>query len=308
MEAPAPGTRAFAKKGKIEYVDLPQRKWDMYTSPPTNYVQLLSAIRFAPSLARLRELARPEMLQRYDAVHVSAALTKLPKLVHYREKDLVRSDVVLPKGTGVLAVRPAAGAAPRQQQAAEATALARLLLGMLPDHAHRLFPRQAANCIWALGRMHSMGLPVVQPPAPKRPSAPTPAAPAASPALSPAGKEGEELREQDREEREDPNSLAQVEARLAGAGMDARFTRAFLCLLEVCCERGFAQLNAHAQPAEVVQLLKGMTQLPRGCQHHALAQALMYYVAERAPRFKVGFLGRGQKVGIFWCVCVCVCV
>ena len=79
---------------------------------------------------------------RYDAVHISAALTRLPKLVTYREKDLVESGVVAPRGSGMLALLPADGASPRKGGAERARLLAKRLCTMIPHHAHRMYPRQ----------------------------------------------------------------------------------------------------------------------------------------------------------------------
>ena len=56
--------RLLASKAKIEYVEVSQPKWDPCVRPPTNYVQLLSALSLAPDLARLEELMQPELLEK----------------------------------------------------------------------------------------------------------------------------------------------------------------------------------------------------------------------------------------------------
>jgi hypothetical protein len=77
---------------------------------------------------------------------------------------MVPSGVVAPHGTERKALEPKSGAKPAVESSEAATSLARQLCGLLPGVQDRLFPRQAANCVWALGRLHSLGLPVVEEP------------------------------------------------------------------------------------------------------------------------------------------------
>ena len=118
-----------------------ENRLDTYTSPPTNYVQLLASLRHAGDLHRLSHLVT-QYSNRFDAVHVAAALTRLPKLVQYRPKDMVHTGVVAPQGSGLRAQVPLPGAQPREGHIAQAKELSATLLAMLPEHAARFFPRQ----------------------------------------------------------------------------------------------------------------------------------------------------------------------
>eukprot|EP00877_Chromochloris_zofingiensis_P015086 jgi/Chrzof1/9831/Cz04g17210.t1 len=55
-------------------------KVDPYSSKPTNYVQLLKHIHKAKHLPQLEELL-DEFHDKFDAVHTSAAISKLPKVL-----------------------------------------------------------------------------------------------------------------------------------------------------------------------------------------------------------------------------------
>ncbi|KAG1676073.1 hypothetical protein FOA52_014938 [Chlamydomonas sp. UWO 241] len=288
-EAASPAaTRGYAKKTQIEYVPIPQRTWDRYTSPPTNYLQLLNAIRWAPSVERLEELMAPEYLSRFDGVHVAAALTRLPKLVRFRTKDMVPSGVIAPHGTERRALEPKSGSKPAVESAEAATSLARQLCGLLPGVQDRLFPRQAANCVWALGRLHSLGLPVVEEPRTGKRTSKAQAPPAELSGGSgpdagalPGGGAAATVAGRD--------SLAAVTERLTACRMAPRFAKAYTSLLRVAAgpREDYAPLRAHATPAELGMLTKGMALLPRACCWHGLAQASWLLAATHAPRFKV---------------------
>lgn len=56
---------------------------DDYSSEPTNYVQLLGALSHAASMDRLQHLIAAYG-DKFDGVHVAAALTRLPKLAVYK--------------------------------------------------------------------------------------------------------------------------------------------------------------------------------------------------------------------------------
>jgi hypothetical protein len=53
---------------------------DRYTGVPTNYVQLLQSISHARSMERLASLVR-DFGDKFDAVHVSAAMVVVPRLL-----------------------------------------------------------------------------------------------------------------------------------------------------------------------------------------------------------------------------------
>jgi hypothetical protein len=155
---------------------------------PTNYIGLLSAIRSAGSLDQLETLCTSEQTAPFfDTVHFSAALSRLPKLMRFRSKDLDKTDVVLTSSlsppeshisqglhprseAGPLTLAP--GSAPRPGYSQRASALTFHLLSSLtrtqrhqkPGVRSPIFPRQSANCIWALGTLHSMGVPVIDEP------------------------------------------------------------------------------------------------------------------------------------------------
>lgn len=57
----------------------PQRKRDPYRTPPRNYVQLLQHISRARTLDALTALAQ-RYGDKFDAVHVAAAMAVMPKL------------------------------------------------------------------------------------------------------------------------------------------------------------------------------------------------------------------------------------
>ena len=81
--------RSFATKQVIDYVPIPEPKRDSYAdTEPKNYVQLLHALTRAPTLGRLTELVTSHS-GRFDAVHVAAALTRLPRVIRYRPSDML---------------------------------------------------------------------------------------------------------------------------------------------------------------------------------------------------------------------------
>ena len=142
----------------MEYVEVPQPAVDPYTTEPTNYVQLLNSIRAAKNLRRLQHLIA-EYATRFDAVHLSAALCRLPHLLRYRDKDLTATGVVLPThGLRPFVHKP--GAKPKDSHAQLAAQLAAQLHAMLPAHVNGMYPRQVANGIWALGSLSKQGVPV----------------------------------------------------------------------------------------------------------------------------------------------------
>lgn len=264
--------RAYASKTKVEYVPLPGETNDPYTSMPTNPIQLLSALGTAGNLDRLEQLMQPDMLQRFEPVHIAAALARLPKVLRYRDKDMVETGVVAPQGSGVRALRPIPGASPKQSHTARGTALALTLCGLLPAAAPRLYPRQVANCIWALGTLRGMGLPVVEP------------------------QPGERRRQLSAAAGDRPPAQASALPSIEGATLDwlagsmhltmgSTFTDAYVALLGVLAKGGFAALHAHVQPVEVAQLLKGMAMLPRGCQHYPTVHALARWLARNVQAF-----------------------
>jgi len=199
------------------------------------------------------------LCDRYDAVHVSAALTRLPKLVRYRDKDLVKTDVVSPKGSGIRPAVPVDGASPLRSGSELAKALATTLCSMIPGHCSRIYPRQAANCVWALGTLHGMGIKVTDPTDKKRRRG-TPAAEAVDASEGRAsarsgGKDSEALERKGGDVLKD--SLDGLVARMEASGMSRVFSRAYASLLEVVSADNFSAMKAHGQAAEAAQLLKG---------------------------------------------------
>jgi hypothetical protein len=58
---------------------VPRAKHDRYRSPPTNYVQLLQHIARSRDVTGLSRLVK-QYGPKFDAVHVSAAVSRLPRL------------------------------------------------------------------------------------------------------------------------------------------------------------------------------------------------------------------------------------
>ena len=150
-----------------------------------------------------------------------------------------------------------------------------------------MFPRQSANCIWALGTLHSMGVSIVDEPITdnkkKRrgqgvkyqlPSYPEYYIPSPSHLSNP--------RSQPRWISDPQDGIEATIGRMAGANMSSEFITGYTSMLQAVCGNDYSLLFAHAQPCEVAQMLKGLTLLPRGCQHRGLIRALSAYVAERA--------------------------
>jgi hypothetical protein len=75
--------RGIKAKISMEYQALPEPRQDTYTTEPTNYAQLLGALRYSANVARVAHLV-DTYSHRFDGVHVAAALTRLPKLAKYR--------------------------------------------------------------------------------------------------------------------------------------------------------------------------------------------------------------------------------
>lgn len=182
-------------------------------------------------------------------MHVSAAMTRLPKLVKYREKDLIMSDVVSPKGSGIRPEIIVDGASPRKSSAERARSLAVTLCSMIPGHSQRMFPRQAANCVWALGTLYDMGIKVTDVKEEKFRRGGT--------SLMDVDRNNKLLEKSDRQVDSWRDSLDGLVARLQASGMSHGFSHAYASLLEVVSANDFSAMNAHGQPSEAAQLLKG---------------------------------------------------
>ena len=192
-------------------------------------------------------------------MHVAAALARLPKVVRYRDKDMVKTDVVIPKGSGIRAEAPVDGAVLRQLGSERAGALAGKLCAMIPGHTHRMFPRQAANCVWALGTLNSMGVTV-----------PEAGRGAGENGRRPRGARGGEVSPPlavagaptDNDPSFFKDTLEGMVARIEAAGMSHGFAHAYASLLEVVSADAFRAMESHGQPVEAAQLLKGESRLP----------------------------------------------
>ncbi|KXZ54201.1 hypothetical protein GPECTOR_5g295 [Gonium pectorale] len=152
--------RAYAinNKPSIRYVPVPEPELDDFRSEPTTYTQLLAAIRSAKTLKRLQHLVSTYS-DRLDAVHVAAAVARLPRLIKYKPSDLVdRRDAVVVPSPNLQHVRRKHGAQPRAGHLDAGAKLAAQLDGMLPAHVHNFFPRQAACTLWAFGELHRRGV------------------------------------------------------------------------------------------------------------------------------------------------------
>ncbi|MEW5296793.1 MAG: hypothetical protein WDW36_000047 [Sanguina aurantia] len=142
----------------ITYVPLPESPHDQYDSPPTNYIQLIGALSKAKDLAKLQKLV-DEYQDKFEAVHVCAAIAKLPKLIYYRSGDIVdRSDSVVAPIHGVPRFVPVHGARVRDNHVVLGAALAAQLDAMLPKFVGACYPRQVANMVWAFGELAKKGV------------------------------------------------------------------------------------------------------------------------------------------------------
>eukprot|EP00798_Chlamydomonas_sp_ICE-L_P022840 gene22841-30014_t len=135
------GTRSYAKKVETTYVTLDEPIRDTYISEPTNYIQLLGALRHADDLGRMSHLVSTYS-DRFDAVHLAAAIARLPKLLQFRSKDMVPTGVVAPMHSGFRGSAPVPGSKPRPSQLEEAGKILNELKALLPQHVPRFFPRQ----------------------------------------------------------------------------------------------------------------------------------------------------------------------
>ncbi|KAG2439738.1 hypothetical protein HYH02_010615 [Chlamydomonas schloesseri] len=149
---------AVNNKPSLKYVPVPEPAHDDFSAEPTTYTQLLASVRAAKSLKRLEHLVEV-YADRFDAVHVAAAVARLPHLLRYREADtvdLAEAAVVLP--AGMSRTRRKHGAQPRAGSAEAAARLAARLDAMLPQHVAHFFPRQAACSVWAFGELRRRGV------------------------------------------------------------------------------------------------------------------------------------------------------
>ena len=143
-------------KPTVEYVSVPEPKEDDYATEPTNYVQLLMALARAKDPARLHHLVTAYS-DRFDAVHLAAAIVRLPKVLQYRAQDVVARDVVLP-GLGVPRYLRRHDAKLRASHAGLGVALVRELDAMVPKHVAGFYPRQAASVVWSFGELSRKGV------------------------------------------------------------------------------------------------------------------------------------------------------
>ncbi|EFJ44210.1 hypothetical protein VOLCADRAFT_95640, partial [Volvox carteri f. nagariensis] len=149
---------AINNQPTLKYVPVPEPEHDDFSGEPTTYPQLLKAIKSARGLRRLQHLLSAHS-ERFDAVHVAAAVACLPKLISYRTADLVdRSNTVVVPTPGLPRMRRKHGAQPKQTHLQEGGRLAARLDYMLPSHVHKFFPRQVACTIWAFGELRRMGV------------------------------------------------------------------------------------------------------------------------------------------------------
>ncbi|GLC41965.1 hypothetical protein PLESTB_001053100 [Pleodorina starrii] len=149
---------AINNEPTIKYVPVPEPEYEDFSGEPTTYLQLLGAIGKARSLKRLQHLLTTHG-DRFDSVHVAAAVARLPRLIKYRPADMVdRSDAVLVPTPGLPRLRRKHGAQPKQTHLAEGARLAAQLDALLPSHVHNFFPRQAACTIWAFGELRRRGV------------------------------------------------------------------------------------------------------------------------------------------------------
>ncbi|KIY97996.1 hypothetical protein MNEG_9964 [Monoraphidium neglectum] len=107
---------------------------DAYRTPPTNYVQLLQHIATAKRLNQLDALIK-DYGDKFDAVHVSAALAVVPRLLG----DAVE------RGSGL---EPGRREQPEQ--------ILTRLQEMATAQTERMQVRQISNMIWSLGKCHKL--------------------------------------------------------------------------------------------------------------------------------------------------------
>ncbi|GIM05535.1 hypothetical protein Vretimale_10002 [Volvox reticuliferus] len=149
---------AINNQPTIKYIPVPEPEFDDFSGEPTSYLQLLGAISKAKSLKRLQHLLSAHN-ERFDAVHVAAAVARLPRLIRYRSADLVdRSETVVVHTPGLPRMRRKHGVRPKQTHLLEGSRIAAHLDAMLPAHVQNFFPRQAACTIWAFGELRRMGV------------------------------------------------------------------------------------------------------------------------------------------------------
>ncbi|GLI62408.1 hypothetical protein VaNZ11_005028, partial [Volvox africanus] len=149
---------AINNQPTIKYVPVPEPEFDDFSGEPTSYLQLLGAISRAKSIKRLQHLLSAHN-ERFDAVHVAAAVARLPRLIRYRSADLVdRSETVVMPTPGLPRMRRKHGVQPKQTHLLEGGRVAAQLDVMLPAHVQNFFPRQAACTIWAFGELRRMGV------------------------------------------------------------------------------------------------------------------------------------------------------
>lgn len=73
------GSGSSTRSIVINHTHVPQAKHDRYRTPPRNYVQLLQHIARSRDVSGLSRLVQAYGAK-FDAVHVAAAVAKLPKL------------------------------------------------------------------------------------------------------------------------------------------------------------------------------------------------------------------------------------
>jgi len=181
--------RGIKSKVEVDYQVMKMPLVDQYTGDPKNYIQLLLALKHAPNVSRLQQLVDNHSAQ-FDAPHVSAALTRLPKVARFRQDELIQRAISatstrIPsfdpaaayKRGGLIRMLPVPGAqarrAYREAAAPLVVQLLQMILGQesLPPGAHlnaskkarrglikNFTERNAANCVWALGTLHRNGV------------------------------------------------------------------------------------------------------------------------------------------------------
>ncbi|KAF5842748.1 hypothetical protein DUNSADRAFT_5120 [Dunaliella salina] len=84
--------RGIKSKVQVDYRAMKIPLVDQYTGDPKNYIQLLLALKQAPNVGRLKHLVDSHSA-RFDAPHVSAALTRLPKVARFRQAELMQEAI-----------------------------------------------------------------------------------------------------------------------------------------------------------------------------------------------------------------------
>eukprot|EP00878_Enallax_costatus_P016162 GHUV01016952.1.p1 GENE.GHUV01016952.1~~GHUV01016952.1.p1 ORF type:complete len:762 (+),score=276.11 GHUV01016952.1:6674-8959(+) len=121
----------------MTYTQKPLQKHDPYRTPPKNYVQLLQHITRARKVDKLNSLVRQYHLK-FDAVHVAAAMSVLPKLYEPMQSA---------KG-----LRPSKIREKREVPQRLLEQLQRLANEQVP----RMFAREMASVTWSLGRLRNL--------------------------------------------------------------------------------------------------------------------------------------------------------